>query len=303
MIKGSLVPNITFFNQKGQLDLEKTKSHMRWMFSRGVDGLFLTGSYGSGPMISLEERVDIFKAAKEVASEFSGKLLIPHVGCIDTASTIKLAQAAEKVGVDAIGAVPPFYYKNTEDWVVGYYKDLIESVKTPVFAYNNPETSRFTFMLKTIQKLQGYGLKGMKDSPLEVGFVSRTYYDAKLNNKDFQIILGTSTGWLPYYYMGIKASIAGINNWAPEVMTELMKATFAGDVARSEKAYWVMMDLGAKMHFTDSTVASHMALYVRGFDPGFVLKPKELPAFTDPKYDEIRKWLKEGFDTLGLKME
>jgi dihydrodipicolinate synthase/N-acetylneuraminate lyase len=158
-------------------------------------------------------------------------------------------------------------------------------------------------MLKTIQKLQGYGLKGMKDSPLEVGFVSRTYYDAKLNNKDFQIILGTSTGWLPYYYMGIKASIAGINNWAPEVMTELMKATFAGDVARSEKAYWVMMDLGAKMHFTDSTVASHMALYVRGFDPGFVLKPKELPAFTDPKYDEIKKWLKEGFDTLGLKME
>ena len=149
-----------------------------------------------------------------------------------------------------------FYYKNTEDWVAGYYKDLIESVKTPVFAYNNPETSRFTFTLKTIQKLQGYGLKGMKDSPLEVGFVSRTYYDAKLNNKDFQIILGISTGWLPYYYMGIKASIAGINNWAPEVMTELMKATFTGDVARSEKAYWVMMDLGAKMHFTDSTVAS-----------------------------------------------
>ena len=73
MIKGSLVPNITFFNQKGQLDLEKTKCHMRWMFSRGVAGLFLTGSYGSGPMISLEERVDIFKAAKEVASEFSGK--------------------------------------------------------------------------------------------------------------------------------------------------------------------------------------------------------------------------------------
>ena len=64
MIKGSLVPNITFFDHKGRLDLEKTKWHMRWMFARGVDGLFLTGSYGSGPMISLEERTEIFKAAK-----------------------------------------------------------------------------------------------------------------------------------------------------------------------------------------------------------------------------------------------
>lgn len=303
MIKGSLVPNITFFDNKGRLDLEKTKWHMGWMFSRGVDGLFLTGSYGSGPMISLDERVEIFKAAKEVAADFEGKILIPHVGCIDTQSTVKLAQAAEKIGVDAIGAVPPFYYKNTEDWIVGFYKDLIESVKTPVFAYNNPETSRFAFTLKTVQRLQSLGLKGMKDSPLEVGFVSRVFYDAKLNKKDFQIILGTSTGWLPYYYMGIQAAIAGINNWAPEIMTALVKATFEGDVERSERAYWVMMDLGAKMHFTDSTVASHMGLYARGLDAGFALKPKEVPALSDPKYDEIKKWLKDGFDALGLKME
>jgi len=66
MIEGSLVPNITFFDQKGRLDLEKTKWHMRWMFERGVDGLFLTGSYGSDPMISLDERNIIFFAKYQV---------------------------------------------------------------------------------------------------------------------------------------------------------------------------------------------------------------------------------------------
>ncbi len=303
MITGSLVPNITIFDRSGQLDLEKTRQHMRWMFSKGVDGLFLTGSYGSGPMISLDERVEVFKAAKEVAAEFGGKTLIPHVGCIDTASTVTLAQAAEAIGIDAIGAVPPYYYKNTDEWVVGFYKELIESVKVPVYAYNNPETSRYTFSLKTIQTLQGYGLKGMKDSPLNVSFVSRVYYDAKLNHKDFQIILGTSNGWLPYYYMGIRAAIAGINNWAPEIMTALVQATFAGDVERSERAYMVMMDLGARMHFTDSTVASHMGLQVRGFDAGYPLRPKELPAAGDPKYDEMKKWLKDSFAALDLQME
>ncbi|NIM96657.1 MAG: dihydrodipicolinate synthase family protein, partial [candidate division Zixibacteria bacterium] len=107
MIKGSLVPNITFFDAEGNLNIEKTKWHMRWMFEKGLDGLFLTGSYGSGPLMTNEERIEVFKAAKEVASGFSDRILIPHVGCIDTRSTVELAKAADEIGVDGIAAVPP----------------------------------------------------------------------------------------------------------------------------------------------------------------------------------------------------
>jgi dihydrodipicolinate synthase/N-acetylneuraminate lyase len=303
MIEGSLVPNITFFDSKGNLDLQKTKWHMRWMFNKGLDGLFLTGSYGSGPLMTNEERIQVFRAAKEVASEFSGKILLPHVGCIDTQSTLELARAADEIGVDGIGAVPPFYYKHSEDLIIRYYREIIEAVRTPVYAYNNPETSRFTFTLGTVQKLQDIGLAGLKDSPLEVGFVSTVYYDIKIKKKNFQVILGTSKGWLPFYYMGIRAMIAGMNNWAPEIITALVKWTFAGDVEKSEKAYLVMMDLSRKMHFTDSTIASHMGLYARGFDAGFPRKPMLLPPFDDPKYREVRAFLQKGFDELGIPME
>jgi dihydrodipicolinate synthase/N-acetylneuraminate lyase len=303
MIEGSLVPNITFFDSQGNLDLQKTKWHMRWMFEKGLDGLFLTGSYGSGPLMTNEERIQVFRAAKEVASDFSGKVLLPHVGCIDTQSTLELARAADEIGVDGIGAVPPFYYKHSEDLIIRYYREIIESVRTPVYAYNNPETSRFTFRLSTVQKLQDIGLAGLKDSPLEVGFVSTVYYEAKIKKKNFQVILGTSKGWLPFYHMGIRAMIAGMNNWAPEIVTALVKCTFAGDVERSEKAYMVMMDLSRKMHFIDSTIASHMGLYSRGFHAGFPRRPMLLPPFDDHKYKEIRSFLHEGFDELGLDME
>jgi len=303
MIKGSLVPNITFFDSRGNLDREKTKWHMRWMFEKGLDGLFLTGSYGSGPLMTNDERIEVFKAAKEVASEFTDRILIPHVGCIDTESTVELAKAADEIGVDGMAAVPPFYYKHSEDLVIKFYKEIIESVSTPVYAYNNPVTSRFTFTLGTIQELQAMGLAGLKDSPLDVGFVSTVYLDAEINNKDFQVILGTSKGWFPFYYMGIRATIAGMNNWAPEVMTAMLKWTFDGDRERSEKAYMVMMDLSKKMHFTDSTIASHMGLYARGFDGGFPRKPMILPPFDDSKYKDVRSFLKKGFDELGIEME
>ncbi len=86
MIRGSLVPNITIFDAAGGIDLAKTRWHMEWMFSKGVDGLFLTGSYGAGPLMTNDERLAVFQLAKEAASSFPGKVLFPHVGCIDTTS-------------------------------------------------------------------------------------------------------------------------------------------------------------------------------------------------------------------------
>ena len=303
MITGSLVPNVTAFDSDGKLNLDKIRWHMAWMFDRGVDGLFLTGSYGSGPLMSVEERTAVFQAAKDVARDYPGKILIAHVGCIDTASTITLAREAERIGVDAVGAVPPFYYKHDEDLVLQFYQDIIQSITLPVFAYNNPGTSRFLFTLNTVRKLQDMGLAGMKDSPLEVGFVSRVFYEAKLGKKDFQLILGTSKGWLPYYHMGVRAMIGGMNNWAPEIMTALVRATMDGDQEQSERLYVLMMDLSAKMHFTDSTIASLMGLYARGYDAGFPRKPMQLPPLDSPKYQEIRGWLETGFAEAGLKLE
>lgn len=303
MIKGSLVPNITVFGRDGRIDRQRTRWHMDWMFRKGVDGLFLTGSYGAGPLMDHEERVEIYGLAREVAAKHGGKTLIPHVGCIDTKGAVALAAAAGKIGVDAVAAVPPFYYKHTDEAVIEYYKAIMGAVDVPVFAYNNPETSRYTFSLKAAKTLVEAGLAGMKDSPLSVGFISQLSYWAEEAGKDFQLIIGTSTGWLPLYHMGVRATIAGMNNWAPEIMTELIRATFAGDLARARKAYLVMMDLSGKMHFADSTVASHMALYARGFDAGYPRAPMILPPFGDPKYAEIRGWLEKGFAELGLPLE
>jgi dihydrodipicolinate synthase/N-acetylneuraminate lyase len=302
-IEGSLSPNITFFDQSGNVDMAKCEWHINWMFERGVDGLFLTGSYGAGPMMSNDERLEIIKLAKKAAAGYKNKIILPHVGCIDTAHTLELARAVDALGVDAIGAVPPFYYKHSDEIVIQYYKDIMDAVKTPVFAYNIPDTSRYSFNFKVIRELQDYGLAGMKDTPMGIGFLSRVCYDTQENGRDFQVIAGTSTGWLPCWYMGIRACIAGMNNYAPEIITELVGATFRGDMERARKVYLVMLEISAKMHFTDSTIASHIALYARGCDAGLPRKPMLLPPLSSPKYAEIRAVLETAYGELGLALK
>lgn len=293
MIRGALVPNITFFHQDNSIDFEKCRWHMKWMFDNGVHGLFLTGSYGSGPLMTNDERIAIFKLAREVANEYEGKFLIAHVGCADTASTVALSKAAEEIGVEAIGAVPPFYYTYTEDRVVDYYKSIVEAVSVPVFAYNNPTTTKTTMTLKMIQKMQAVGVKGVKDSSMNVAFITNVFYDAKINNKDFKTIIGTSTGWLPFSMMGIDTMIAGMCNYAPEIIDAMYRYTMNGNMEKAEKAYRIMMDYSMKCKFVDSTIASHMILKARGFDCGYPRLPMSLPADDDPKYAQLKSEYEE----------
>lgn len=292
-IIGSLVPNITFFKEDNSIDYDLCRWHMKWMFDHGVNGLFLTGSYGAGPLMTNEERVSIFKLAKEVVSEYTDRFLIAHVGCADTYSTVELAKEAEKVGVDAIGAVPPFYYTHKEDLVIEYYREIVETVSIPVFAYNNPVTTKTVMTMSTVEKLQAVGVKGVKDSSMNVAFITRVFYDAKINKKDFKTIIGTSTGWLPFAQMGIDTMIAGMCNYAPEIISKMYQLTMDGDLERAEKAYKIMMDYSAKTKFTDSTIVSHMILKARGLTAGYARRPMLLPPDGDPVYTKLKSEFEE----------
>lgn len=297
-IMGTLVPNITFFTKDNKLDKELCSWHMNWMLDKGVNGLFVTGSYGAGPLMTNQERIEVFKLAREAADSHPGSFVIAHVGCADTNSTVELARAAEELGCDAAGAVPPFYYSYTEDKVIGFYKAMVDAVKIPVFAYNNPTTTKVSMTPEMIMKLQAVGVKGIKDSSMSAYLLTRVFYDAKLNNKDFKTIIGTSTGWLPFSLMGIDTMIAGMCNYAPEIVSKLHECTSTGDIEKAEKVYLLMMNYLAKCRFTDSTIVSHMVLKARGFDCGSPRLPMTLPAFDDPKYAQLAQEFNDAIATL-----
>ena len=134
-LSGVIPPMITPFLENGDLDVSGLKILVGYLKNE-VDGLFITGSYGSGPMMTIEER----KLVTELTvKEAGGKIpIIAMIGTTNNRESVELAVHAENVGVKAIAAVGPYYFSHKKDDLVCFYKELINSVNIPVYLYNNP---------------------------------------------------------------------------------------------------------------------------------------------------------------------
>lgn len=69
----------------------------------------------------LPERFDRQLVLENVMAVAKGKLtIINHVACNNTKDSIELAAHSERLGVDAIAAIPPIYFRLPEYAVADY---------------------------------------------------------------------------------------------------------------------------------------------------------------------------------------
>ena len=64
-LKGVVPPMITPFNREGNVDIENLEKLVAFLRGK-VDGLYICGSYGSGPLMSVEERKKVTEVTVKV---------------------------------------------------------------------------------------------------------------------------------------------------------------------------------------------------------------------------------------------
>jgi dihydrodipicolinate synthase/N-acetylneuraminate lyase len=140
MIRGVLLPVITPFDEKVRVDENMMRQVVDFHIRHGVQGLFVLGSTGQGPAMTIEER----KQAAAVALD-QAKRRVPvviHVGTADGWTTTELAEHAADNGADAVAIVPPYYYSDhTEYEIMAHYKAVHKAVSLPIYIYENPKYS------------------------------------------------------------------------------------------------------------------------------------------------------------------
>lgn len=293
-MKGVIPPMITPFDRNGELDEKALRTLIRFLEGK-VDGIFVCGSYGSGPMMSIPERKRVMEIAKE---ERKNLQVIAMTGTTNTRDTIELSRYAVELGLDAASAVAPFYYHHNMDDVVGYYKDIIEAIghDFPFYIYTNPKFAGYGVDIKTLHRLKDIGLHGIKAASfdiMEFASIVRSF-----EGEDFDIALGTEALWLPAAVYGSDAFIPGLANVYPEICRQMYQESKRGDYESCRETQFKVNKLRDVMYLAPSTqMAVYAMLRIRGVVDCYPRKP-----FTPATEEEIKQ-IRDALGAMGMPIE
>jgi len=291
-IKGVVVPLITPFTEEGEVYEEGLRRLLDFHVEKGVHGIFPCGTYGSGPLMTTEQREKVIEVTVD---HFKGRIaVIAQVGAASTEETVTLAKHAEKAGVDVVAAVPPYYYSYDETAILEHFRQLVKAVKIPVYAYNIPRTSGFTITPSILAKMADFGVKGIKDSSFSL--IDFMHFIIELKNREgFTFMVGTEALLLPAMMVGAKGCVSGTANVFPELVVELYQTILEKNYDKAAKLQLKAVEARRILTAAKSTTAaSHGLLKERGIDAGVPKRPI-LPV-TDEELSQMRK----GFSRLGL---
>jgi len=281
LIKGIIPPLTTPFTNKGAIYEEGLRMLLDFQLSGGVHGLFICGTYGSGPIMSIEERKQV---AEITVNHVKDRIpVIVHVGTTSTSQSIELAQHAAETGADVVASVPPYYHPHDERDVKKYFSSLLNSVDIPVFVYNNPKTTGFSITPKFLEELAELGIQGIKDSCFN--FVEFTHFLLALEKfPSFTFIIGTEALCLPGMMVGAKGCVAGLANVFPELVVSLYDAISNSNFKEAAQLQMRVNRARQILHIPSSTnAACYFVLKQRGIDVGI---PKE-PILPIPEIDGV----------------
>ncbi len=206
------------------------------------------------------------RVAEVVVDEANHKVpVIVQVGTPDTHSAITLAKHAERIGADAVGCVPPYYYQPDEESLIKHYEKIAEAVNLPLFVYNIPRHTGVNVKPETLLKLAKMNaIVGVKDSTRDFLQLVETI---EILPKDFIVINGSEGYLLPALLMGARGAVSALANAIPELFTDLHAAFKEGSF---EKAITLQFRLNKVKRITDRSSLSSIYEIVkeRGIDCG-----------------------------------
>ena len=259
-LEGVIPPMVTPFAPDGSLD-EYNLTKLVHFLSERVHGLFICGSYGNGPLMNVEEKQRVIDVvAKTIAPAIQ---LVVHVGATNVRDAVTLARHAEGAGAVTISSVVPYYFHHTRESIKLYFERLVQAVKIPVYAYNNPKFTGVAIDVPLLQELADLGVAGIKDSSFDI--MTLANFAQKIRRPDFDVVLGTEAMFLYAATIGVRAFIPGLGNAFPEICRDLHEAatTFQMDRARTLQAR--VNELRDIMYLAKSTVVAVYALLkIRG---------------------------------------
>ncbi|WP_426289543.1 dihydrodipicolinate synthase family protein [Ensifer adhaerens] len=275
MTKQAFVALVTCFNDDETINYQATRAQVRRQVASG-NNIMCAGTNGDFTALTYEEKV---RLTEEVVDEVGGRVkVIVNAGMPATFETVKLAREFDRIGVDGIAVITPFFIACTQDGLVRHFSTVADAVKTPVYLYDIPARTQNHIEPDTARALAGHGnIAGIKDS----GGAKETLeaYLQIANEVDgFEVYSGPDHLVLWALQNGAAGCISGLGNAMPDVLAGILKAFNAGDIVEAQKQQATFAAFRTDLYALGFAPAMvKRALYLQDASVGASRQPALLP--------------------------
>ncbi len=193
-----LTAMVTPFSGDGQVDWDQVRRLTVALLDSGSDGLVVAGTTGESPTLSLKEKWRLFTEVKRAAGGRGA--IVAGTGNYNTQESIELTQEAERLGMDAVLLVVPYYNKPTQEGLYRHFEAIARSTSLPCILYNVPGRTSCNLSADTVIRLSHIpNIAGIKEAS---GDLEQSARIIEHTREDFRVWSGNDQDTLPLLAIG-----------------------------------------------------------------------------------------------------
>ncbi|GGB60000.1 4-hydroxy-tetrahydrodipicolinate synthase [Virgibacillus dakarensis] len=264
-----LTAMVTSFEANGEVDLEATSMLVEHLIANGSDGLVVAGTTGESPTLTKEEKLNLFTCVVKAAG---GRVpVIAGTGSNNTYESIALTKEAEKVGVDGIMLVAPYYNKPSQEGLVQHFQAIAQETTLPIMLYNIPGRSVVNMSVETVVTLSKIdNIVAIKDAS---GNLNESAAIIRETADDFSLYSGDDGMTLPILAIGGKGVVSVASHIIGNEMQEMVYYYRQGYVQKSAAMHRELLPIMNALFRAPSPSPVKAALNLAGIPVGGVRLP------------------------------
>ncbi len=261
---------ITPFDNERNLDLKTCAEFADRLVEGGTDALAVCATTGESPTIFYPQKIEVIKTVLEAVD--GRAKIIANVGDNCTQDTIDFARDVEKLGVDGLMCVVPYYNKPPQEGLYQHFKAIAESVDLPVILYNIPGRCVTNMTAETTLRL-AHDVKNIVAIKEASGNMEQIKQIIDNAPEGFVVYSGDDSVTYDIMKMGGAGVISTISNIATARMKEIVDLCAAGKWDEAKAANDKLLPMMDGLFETTNPILVKEALKLVGFPVGGVRLP------------------------------
>jgi 4-hydroxy-tetrahydrodipicolinate synthase len=260
MFRGTYTALVTPF-RNGEVDVPALEALIEGQIADAITGVIAVGTTGESPTLSTAEREQVIRVTVEIAK---GRCqVLAGTGSNSTSTAIAATRAAEKMGVDGMLMVAPYYNKPSQEGLFRHFQAVAQATSSPIMLYNIPGRCGVDIGAETVERLamDCANIVSIKEASGSVDRVSDLR--ARLPEA-FTILSGDDSLTLPFLSVGAVGVVSVVSNLFPAEVGTLVQAFRAGDTRSAQQMHLKLLPLFKDLFIEPNPVPVKTALSWRG---------------------------------------